>query len=63
MMHNYPAYVFRLTSLLEKLGIKAAIYVHKDEVSAFCNRLLYRQQQEILADGKVEYKDERVPSI
>ena len=24
MIHNYPAYVFRMTSLLEKLGIKAA---------------------------------------
>ena len=35
MMHNYPAYVFRMTSLLVKLGIKAAIYVHKDEVRAF----------------------------
>ncbi len=38
MIHNYPAYVFRMTSLLEKLGIKAAIYVHKDEVRAFSKK-------------------------
>jgi hypothetical protein len=34
--HNYPAYVFRMTSLLEKLGIKSAIYVHQDDVEIFC---------------------------
>lgn len=34
--HNYPAYVFRMTSLLEKLGIRSAIYVHQDKVREFC---------------------------
>jgi hypothetical protein len=36
--HNYPAYVFRMTSLLEKLGIKNAIYVHQDDVRELCKR-------------------------
>lgn len=38
MVKNYPAYVFRMTCLLEKLGIKNAIYVHKDDVRGFCMR-------------------------
>ena len=39
IVHNYPAYVFRMTSLLEKLGIKNATYVHKDDVKALCRKM------------------------
>lgn len=38
VIHNWPAYVFRMTSLLEKLGVKNATYVHSDEVKDFCRR-------------------------
>ena len=38
MSHNYPAYVFRMTSLLEILGIKRAMYVHGDDVEEYCYR-------------------------
>lgn len=34
--HNYPAYVFRMTGLLEQLGIKNALYTHHEEVEKFC---------------------------
>lgn len=43
-MINYPASVFRMTSLLEKLGIKAAIYIHKDDVRSFCRYYTTHEQ-------------------
>lgn len=65
MIHNYPAYVFRMTSLLEKLGIKNAIYVHKDDVNAFCNKFQYRRQLEQLGDDLVltQYIASRGPRL
>lgn len=42
-MKNYPMYVFRMTSLLEKLEIKNAIYVHQDDVREFCEKYWYIQ--------------------
>lgn len=40
VVHNYPAYVFRMTSLLEKLGVKNATYVRTDEVKQLCRKLI-----------------------
>lgn len=43
-MINYTASVFRLCSLLEKLGIEQAIYTHKDEARMFASRFGYDKE-------------------
>lgn len=62
--HNYPAYVFRMTSLLEKLGIKAAIYVHSDEVREFCERYTFEHCLPTIVDSALtQYIASRGPLV
>ena len=62
-MKNYPAFVFRMTSLLEKLGIKHAIYVHKDEVREFSARFGYDKDVIVRNSALTQYIASRGPRL